>query len=91
MGDVWDELRATDFPVARNWAYFDHAAVAPLPRRSGDVLRAWTDEQEQNGVVNWSAWEEKLEAIRDRIASLLSAHRDEIAFVNRILQEGALL
>lgn len=91
MGDVWDELRATDFPVARNWAYLDHAAVAPLPRRSGDVLRAWTDEQEQNGVVNWPAWEEKLEAIRDRIASLLNAHRDEIAFVNSTTQGLGLI
>jgi len=91
MGDVWDELRATDFPVARNWAYFDHAAVAPLPRRSGDALRAWTDEQEQNGVVNWPAWEEKLEAIRNRIASLLSAHRDEIAFVNSTTQGLGLI
>jgi cysteine desulfurase / selenocysteine lyase len=91
MGDVWDELRATDFPVARNWAYLDHAAVAPLPRRSGDVLRAWTDEQEQNGVVNWPAWEEKLEAIRDRIASLLNAHRDEIAFINSTTQGLGLI
>ncbi|MGZ3413147.1 MAG: hypothetical protein ACXWNX_04980 [Isosphaeraceae bacterium] len=42
MADVWDELRVTEFPVARRWAYLDHAAVAPLPRRSGAVLRAWT-------------------------------------------------
>ena len=53
----WDALRATEFPVTSNWAYFDHAAVAPLPRRAGDALRAWTWEQEQNGVVNWPAWE----------------------------------
>ena len=53
MGIDWDSLRETEFPVARRWAYFDHAAVAPLPRRSGDVLRAWAAEQEQNGVVDW--------------------------------------
>jgi cysteine desulfurase/selenocysteine lyase len=78
----WDALRATEFPVTSNWAYFDHAAVAPLPRRAGDALRAWTWEQEQNGVVNWPAWEAKLEALRDRLAGLIHAHRDEIAFVN---------
>jgi cysteine desulfurase/selenocysteine lyase len=78
----WDQLRATEFPVARRWAYLDHAAVAPLPRRAGDILRAWTDDQEQNGVVHWPGWEQKLEATRDRIAQLLHAHRDEIAFVN---------
>ena len=53
----WDSLREAEFPVARQWAYFDHAAVAPLPRRSGSMLRAWIDEQEQDGVVGWSARE----------------------------------
>jgi selenocysteine lyase/cysteine desulfurase len=91
MENVWDELRVREFPVTRRWAYLDHAAVAPLPRRSGDVLRAWAGEQEQNGVVNWPAWEEKLEAIRDRIASLLSADRDEIAFINSTTQGIGLI
>jgi cysteine desulfurase/selenocysteine lyase len=91
MVNVWDELRVREFPVTRRWTYLDHAAVAPLPRRSGDVLRAWTVEQEQNGAVNWPAWEEKLEAIRDRIASLLSADRDEIAFVNSTTQGIGLI
>ncbi len=87
----WDQLRATEFPVARRWAYLDHAAVAPLPRRAGDALRSWTDDQEQNGVVHWPGWEEKLEATRDRIALLLHAHRDEIAFVNSTTQGIGLI
>ena len=62
----WDALRRSEFPVAERWAYFDHAAVAPLPRRSGDALRAWADEQERNGVVHWPDWERKLEATRGR-------------------------
>ncbi len=64
MPEVWDELRETEFPVARRWAYFDHAAVAPLPRRSGAAMRAWTQEQEENGVVNWPAWGDRVETIR---------------------------
>ena len=91
MADVWDELRVTEFPVAWRWAYLDHAAVAPLPRRSGAVLRAWTLEQEENGVVNWPAWAAKIEAIRDCIASLLSADRDEIALVNSTTQGIGLI
>jgi selenocysteine lyase/cysteine desulfurase len=82
MGYSWDALRASEFPVAREWAYLDHAAVAPLPRRSGDALRAWTLDQEQNGVVNWPAWEEKVEATRQQIALLIHAGGDEIALVN---------
>jgi cysteine desulfurase / selenocysteine lyase len=78
----WGLLRESEFPVTRRWAYFDHAATAPLPRRSGDVLRAWAAEQEDDGVVGWSGREARLEAIRDQAALLLSAHRDEIAFIN---------
>lgn len=78
----WDELRRAEFPVVEHWAYFDHAAVAPLPRRSGDAMRAWISEQEANGVVNWPRWERKLDGLRRDLATLIHAAPDEIAFVN---------
>jgi selenocysteine lyase/cysteine desulfurase len=78
----WDLVRETQFPAAGRWAYFDHAAVSPLPRHSGDALRAWTAEQEHQGVVAWPDCERRLESIRDRAAGLLNAHRDEIAFIS---------
>ncbi len=77
----WDSLRESEFPVTRRWAYFDHAATAPLPRRSGDALRAWTAEQENDGVIGWPEREKRIEEIRTRAALLLNAHRDEIAFI----------
>ena len=81
MGFDWGSLRESEFPVTRRWAYFDHAATAPLPRRAGDALRAWAAEQENDGVVGWPAREDRLEKIRDNAARLLNAHRDEIAFI----------
>jgi selenocysteine lyase/cysteine desulfurase len=77
----WDSLREAEFPVTRRWAYFDHAATAPLPRRSGDALRAWTAEQENDGVVGWPEREQGVEQVRTQAARLLNAHRDEIAFI----------
>jgi selenocysteine lyase/cysteine desulfurase len=77
----WDALRQAEFPVAERWAYFDHAAVAPLPRRTGDALRAWAIDMEQNGVVHWSSWERKLGLLRADAARLLNASAAEIAFV----------
>jgi selenocysteine lyase/cysteine desulfurase len=77
----WGGLRQAEFPVADRWAYLDHAAVAPLPRRSGEVLRAWAEDQERNGVVHWPAWERKLRAIREDAARLIGADPGEIAFV----------
>ncbi len=77
----WDALRRAEFPIAESWAYLDHAAVSPLPRRSGDVLRAWADDVERNGVVHWPDWERKIEDIRGLAARLINADADEVAFV----------
>src|SRR5262249_53838204 len=62
--------------------YFDHAAVSPLPRRSGEVLRAWASEQENGGVIGWPEREKQIEHARTVAARLLNAERDEIAFIN---------
>ncbi len=78
----WNALRTAEFPIAEHWAYFDHAAVSPLPRRSADALRAWTEDQIQYGVVHWPDWELKLRALRADLARLIGAHADEIAFVS---------
>jgi cysteine desulfurase/selenocysteine lyase len=78
----WDSLRTSEFPVTQRWGYFDHAGQAPLPRRSGEALRAWAAEQENDGIVGWAAREKRLEQIRDQAALLLNAHRDEIAFIH---------
>ncbi|MGK4302025.1 hypothetical protein, partial [Klebsiella pneumoniae] len=58
----------------------------PLPRRSGEILRAWTDDQERNGVVHWPDWERRVEAIRAGAARLINAHPDEIALVGSTTQ-----
>jgi len=82
----WDSLRATEFPVARRWAYFDHAAVAPPPRRAGDAMRAWTDGMERDGVAYLNTWGSKLDAARARVARLLNAEIGEVAFINSTTQ-----
>jgi selenocysteine lyase/cysteine desulfurase len=82
----WDALRKAEFPVSEHWAYFDHAAVAPLPRRSGDALRVWAEDQQHHGVVHWPLWERRLEEIRCNVARLIGADRDEIAFVTSTTQ-----
>lgn len=87
----WDALRRREFPVADHWAYFDHAAVAPLPRRSGQALRRWVDDQERNGVVHWPEWGDRVERARADVARLIGAHVDEIAFINNTTQGIGLI
>ena len=87
----WDAVRNDQFPVARHWAYFDHAAVSPLPRRSGEVLRNWSFRQENDGVVGWPENGRRVEEIRGLAAALINAHRDEIAFINSTTQGIGLI
>ncbi|MFO0906955.1 MAG: aminotransferase class V-fold PLP-dependent enzyme [Isosphaeraceae bacterium] len=78
----WEELRQREFRVAERWAYFDHAAVSPLPHSSAEVLHRWTEDQERNGVVNWLEWDSGTRTHRANLARLVHAHPDEIAFVS---------
>jgi selenocysteine lyase/cysteine desulfurase len=82
METRWETLRAAEFPVAEEWAYLDHAAVSPLPRRSARAIRDWADDQAARGAVDWPSWERKVEGLRDRLAAWIRCHRDEVAFVS---------
>jgi cysteine desulfurase/selenocysteine lyase len=76
----WVTLRS-EFPVTDSWVYMDHAAVAPLPSAARQVLIDWADDVARNGVVNNGAWQKQIERIRERFATLLHAHPQDIAFV----------
>ncbi|RUL83398.1 aminotransferase class V-fold PLP-dependent enzyme [Tautonia sociabilis] len=77
----WQAIRDEEFPVAGRWAYLDHAAIAPIPRRAGDAMRAWIAEQEANGCIHWMTWRNELEVVRRRAAALIHAEPAEVAFI----------
>lgn len=79
--DRWDELRRL-MPSAGKWAYFDHAAVAPLSLPARAALANWADDVAANGVVNWPQWAAQLENVRRRGAELLHADPGEIALIH---------
>jgi selenocysteine lyase/cysteine desulfurase len=81
MSIDWGEIRRTEFPVAERWAYLDHAAVSPLPRRSTAILRQWAESQECDGAVRWPDWAARVEGLRSDVARLIGGDADEIAFV----------
>lgn len=75
-----DGFRAA-MPVARQWAYLDHAAVAPLPAVGLQAIQRWCLEATEQGDVAWPRWNEEVERVRTRAAKLLNAQPDEIALV----------
>jgi cysteine desulfurase/selenocysteine lyase len=76
----WTELRR-EFPVTKRWAYFDHAAVAPLTERARRTLTEYADELANNGDVHDSDHVRRVEEVRRRAAQLLNADPLDIAFV----------
>jgi selenocysteine lyase/cysteine desulfurase len=77
---AWDQMRR-QMPVAANWAYMDHAAVAPLPAPAREAIVRWSDESAAQGDVAWPRWAEQVEQIRRLVAEIIAAEVDEVAFV----------
>ena len=68
-------------PITKNWAYFDHAAVAPISGPAAEVLRNWLTEASEQGDTKWLEWARQLKTTRDAAAELVGADADEIALV----------
>jgi len=76
----WNSFRQ-QMPVAERWAYFDHAAVAPLPRPARDALIDWADQAMRQGDTVWPQWTHHAETTRQMAAKLIGADEAEIALV----------
>jgi len=76
----WDEFRRR-MPVARRWAYLDHAAVAPLSGPAADLLAEWSGEAARDGATPYRRWMERLEETRRTAARLIGAEPAEVALV----------
>ena len=68
-------------PVANRWAYFDHAAVAPLSGPAQQVIVDWSREAAEEGDTAWSGWNRRVEQTRDTAAAMINADADEVALV----------
>jgi selenocysteine lyase/cysteine desulfurase len=76
----WSALRA-EFPVTRHWAFFDHAAVAPLSAPAQRALQEWAAYMTDNGGVRLARWNRRIEEVRGLAGRLLNADPLDIAFV----------
>ena len=65
--EVWAEFRR-QMPVANKWAYFDHAAVAPIPKPAHDVMVRWASEALLEGDAVWPDWNHLHEDCRNTAA-----------------------
>src|SRR6202521_4892125 len=76
----WNALRS-EFPETQRWAFFDHAAVAPLSSRAQQGMTDWAADLAENGDVHESRWVKRVEEVRRLAGQLLNADPLDIAFV----------
>jgi selenocysteine lyase/cysteine desulfurase len=77
----WKRFRDEQMPVAARFAYFDHAAVAPLTRRAADAITQFATDATTLGDTVWPQWARRTEEVRATAAALLNARPDEVALV----------
>lgn len=77
---LWKQYR-DEFPVTQQLIYLNHAAVAPLPKRTAQAIQLWAQEASQSGALHYGKWLDTYEGLRVAAARLIGANRNEIALV----------
>ena len=77
---LWQRY-ADQFPVRENLVYLNHAAVAPLPRRSAEAMQHLADDCLHYGSLHYGTWLAAYDGLRAAAARLLNAETNEIALV----------
>ncbi|MCA9028787.1 MAG: aminotransferase class V-fold PLP-dependent enzyme [Planctomycetaceae bacterium] len=90
MSTPWETLRS-QMPVTQKWAYFDHAAVSPLPEPTRQVISDWGDHFAENGVVDWGDWNRRIEVVRELTAQRIGAATSEIALIRNTTEGISLI
>ena len=80
-------LFRAQMPISGNWAYFDHAAVSPLPAPAATAVADWARSMAEQGESTWPVGKARVEQLRGMAARLIGANLDEIALV-RSTTEG---
>jgi len=76
----WEQFRS-QFPVKERWAFFDHAAVAPLPLPAVNALKEYADDLAANGIAVVGRWVNRVKQVRELSARLLNADPAGVAFI----------
>jgi len=72
----WSAFRS-QFPVTASWAFFDHAAVAPLPTPAVMALHDYATSLAANGITAFRQWAARLARVRELAAKLINSPTPE--------------
>jgi selenocysteine lyase/cysteine desulfurase len=87
----WARTRSF-FPVTGEFAYFNHAGVAPISTRVEEALARYAAEASRRGAFRYAPFfDAEIERVRGRAAQLLGARSEEIAFVKNTTEGMGLV
>jgi cysteine desulfurase / selenocysteine lyase len=69
-----------EFPILDRWVFFNHAGVAPIPRRSAAAIVKYAGQATEDAYLE-SGWDRQIERLRRVAASLINATGEEMALV----------
>src|SRR5689334_21366218 len=75
------ELYRDEFPVTKELIYLNHAAVAPLCRRSAEAMKWLAEDALQYGSLHYDKWMAAYDGLRRATAQLINASPGEIAII----------
>lgn len=78
--EIWRAWRH-EFPVTKNLVYMNHAAVAPLPRRSAEAMQRMAQDALDYGALHYPDWMDAVDGVKRAAARLIHAEPAEIATV----------
>ena len=77
-----DDLLEQEFPVADNYIYLNHAAVAPWPSRTGTAVRQFAAQNVDMGARDYPVWLAAEQGLRTALARFINAaSADDIALL----------
>lgn len=76
----WTTLR-DQFPVTQHWAFFDHAAIAPLTAPAVVALAEYATDLARHGVAHEPRWTRRVAEVRALFGRLLHCDAHDVAFV----------
>ncbi len=78
--EIWRQYRS-EFPVTERLIYLNHAAVAPLPRRSAEAIQWLAQDALEYGSHHYPQWMAAVDGLKAGVAQLINATPAEIATV----------
>src|SRR3954470_19396367 len=81
---------ADAFPVLGHWDFFNHAGVSPIPRVAAEALRRYSDQASTVAYLD-TAWHRDIANLRESLARLMNATKEELAFVKNTSEGLAIV